>query len=37
MKSSKLAMTTAVVLGLTASVALAQEPGFGGHGSVSKN
>jgi hypothetical protein len=37
MKSSKLAMATVVALGLTASVALAQEPGFGGHGSVSKN
>jgi hypothetical protein len=37
MKSSKLAMTTVVALGLTASVALAQEPGFGGHGTVSKN
>jgi hypothetical protein len=38
MKSSKLAMATVVALGLTASVALAQdEPGFGGHGTVSKN
>jgi len=37
MNSSKLAMVTAVALGLTASVALAQEPGFGGLGTVSKN
>jgi len=37
MTSSKLAMATAVALGLTASVALAQEPGFGGHANVSKN
>jgi hypothetical protein len=36
-KSPKLAMATAVALGLAASVALAQEPGFGGHGDVSKN
>ena len=37
MKSSKLAMVSAVALGLTASLALAQEPGFSGHGTVSKN
>jgi hypothetical protein len=37
MKSSKIAMATAVALGLTAGVALAQEPGFGGQGNVSKN
>lgn len=37
MKSSKLVLATVVALGLTASVALAQEPGFGGHGTVSKN
>jgi hypothetical protein len=37
MKSSMLALATAVAFGLTASVALAQEPGFGGHGAVSKN
>jgi hypothetical protein len=37
MKSSKLAVVTVVALGLTAGVALAQEPGFGGHGTVSKN
>jgi hypothetical protein len=37
MKSSKLAMATAVALGLTVSVALAQEAGFGGQGNVSKN
>jgi hypothetical protein len=37
MKSSNLALAIAVALGLTASVALAQEPGFGGHGAVSKN
>jgi len=37
MKSSKLAMATAVALGFTASFAVAQEPGFGGHGNVSKN
>jgi hypothetical protein len=37
MKSPKLAMAAAVALGLTASFALAQEPGFGGHGAASKN
>ena len=36
MTSSKLAMEV-VAIGLTAGVALAQEPGFGGHGAVSKN
>jgi hypothetical protein len=33
-KSPKLAMATAIALGLAASVALAQKPGFGGHGAV---
>ena len=37
MNSSKLTMVVAVALGLTANIALAQEPGFGGHGAVSKN
>ncbi len=37
MKSSKLAMATAIALGFTASLALAQEAGFGGQGDVSKN
>jgi hypothetical protein len=37
MKSTKLALATAIAFGLTASIALAQEPGFGGHGAVSKN
>jgi hypothetical protein len=37
MKSSKLAMAAVVVLGLSASVALSQEAGFGGQGNVSKN
>ena len=35
--SPKLAMATAIALGLAAGVALAQEPGFGGHGAVSTN
>jgi hypothetical protein len=37
MKPSTLAMATAVALGLSASLALAQEAGFGGAGDVSKN
>jgi hypothetical protein len=37
MKASLLAVAAVAALGLSANVALAQEPGFGGHGSVSKN
>jgi hypothetical protein len=37
MKSSTLALATAVALGLTASVALAQEAGFGNDPNASKN
>src|SRR5947209_3620326 len=37
MKSSKLALATAVAFSLSVGVAFAQEPGFGGHGTVSKN
>ena len=36
-KSSLLALTAAAAIGLSANVAFAQEAGFGGQGTVSKN